>query len=108
MASPAGRAVRPGMRFFTSSLVINETVTLLQRRGFHSAVLEFLRQTRANEGLEIIFLTPRCNRTAGICSKMGWDWCERRGLRKFAISEALRHAQGVHLDDHFRAPGFEI
>jgi predicted nucleic acid-binding protein len=40
------RVVRPGTTFFTSALVVNETVSLLQARGFFSEVVAFLRETR--------------------------------------------------------------
>jgi predicted nucleic acid-binding protein len=33
---------------------VNETITLLQRRGFFSASLDFLEQTRSNEELQIV------------------------------------------------------
>jgi hypothetical protein len=41
------KAERPGMRMITSSPVVNETVSLLQRRGMLSAALEFLQILQA-------------------------------------------------------------
>jgi predicted nucleic acid-binding protein len=107
--SAALRAVRPGMRFFTSSLVVNETITLLQRRGFHSAALEFLGQTRSNEELEIIF-------PDAVLQSAGWDLFEKWGgagasavdCVSFAIMKRYGIRRAFTFDDHFRGPGFEI
>lgn len=103
------RAVAPGMRFFTSSLVVNETITLLQRRGFFSASLEFLEQVRSNEHLEIVF--PDAALQAA-----GWDLFEKWGgsgasavdCLSFAIMKRHGIRKAFTFDDHFRKPGFEI
>ncbi len=49
------RAVRPGITFFTSAFVINETVSLLQARGFYSAAISFLREARHSQDVSIIY-----------------------------------------------------
>ena len=49
-------AVQPGMTFVTSSLVINETISLLQARGHFSAAVIFL---------VIIWVSSRPVRTRG-------------------------------------------
>ena len=47
-------APKPGMTFFTSSLVINEVVSLLHTRGYFSAALLFLEQIRRIEEIQIM------------------------------------------------------
>ena len=96
------RAVRPGMRFYTSSLVLNETVTLLHRRGFHSAAVEFLAQTRSNEELEIVF-------PDSVLQSAGWDLFEKWGASganavdcvSFAIMKRYAMRKAFTFDDHF-------
>jgi predicted nucleic acid-binding protein len=103
------RAVVPGMRFVTSSLVVNETITLLQRRGFFSGSLDFLDQTRSNEELEIIL-------PDSILQSAGWDlfkqWGGSGASAVDCVSFAIMKRHGIRraftFDDHFRAPGFEI
>ena len=97
------------MRFYTSSLVINETITLLQRRGFYSAALEFLAQTRANEEPEIVF-------PDSALQSAGWDLFEKWGgsgasavdCVSFAIMKRHGIRKAFTFDDLFRTPGFEI
>jgi uncharacterized protein len=103
------RAVVPGMRFFTSSLVVNETITLLQRRGYYSAALEFLEQVRSNEELEIVY-------PDSALQSAGWDLFGQWGgsgasavdCVSFAIMKRHGIRKGFTFDDHFRKPGFEI
>lgn len=52
------RAVKPGMVFFTSSPIANETISLLQSRGYFSAALTFLDRVRRNEGVQIVHPDP--------------------------------------------------
>ncbi|MEP6962086.1 MAG: PIN domain-containing protein [Acidobacteriota bacterium] len=103
------RAVAPGMKFFTSSLVVNETITLLQRRGFFSAALEFLRQMRATGDVETIYPDVSLQSDA-------WDQFERWGgsganavdCVSFAIMKRYGIRKAFTFDTHFKEPGFEI
>jgi predicted nucleic acid-binding protein len=49
------RAMRPGIAFCTSTFVINETISLLQARGFFSAAISFLRETRLSQEIWIVY-----------------------------------------------------
>jgi predicted nucleic acid-binding protein len=103
------RAVRPEMSLLTSSLVVNETVSLLQARGRFSEALLFLREIRANGAVEILYPDPAVQSQA-------WEEFPRRGaaganavdcvsfalMRKFSIRDALT------FDQHFRAAGFNV
>ena len=64
--------VEPGMLLFTSSLIVNETITLLQSRGYFSNALLFLRETRRNERLTILYPDPPLQARA-------WDGFARWG-----------------------------
>jgi predicted nucleic acid-binding protein len=57
----ACKAVKTGMTFFTSSLVINEAVSLLQSRGHLSAAL----LSFASLGIRIAFTFDQHFRAAG-------------------------------------------
>jgi predicted nucleic acid-binding protein len=50
----AEEAARPGLRAVTSSLILNETVSLLQARGLLSTALDWLRGMRLDPNTEII------------------------------------------------------
>ena len=105
----AVRAVGPGMRFFTSSLVINETITLLQRRGFFSASLEFLQQTRANEDLEIVYPDFMLQSNAWeLFEQWGGSGASAVDCVSFAIMKRHGIRKAFTFDEHFRKPGFEI
>jgi predicted nucleic acid-binding protein len=105
----AVRAVVPGMRFYTSSLVINETVTFLQRRGFYSASLDFLNQIRANEAVEIIFPDSILQSTAwDLFEKWGGSGASAVDCVSFAIMKRYGIRKAFTFDDHFRGVGFEI
>src|SRR5215472_11169874 len=54
----AQKAVRPGMTFLTSSLVVNESISLLQARGYFTAALAFLDRLRKTEDVQIIYPDP--------------------------------------------------
>lgn len=104
----AVKAAKPGMRFVTSSLVINETISLLQARGLLSAALEFLREARANPELRIV------HADAAVQS-MAWDLFSRWGgggatavdCVSFAIMRESSIRKAFTFDAHFRAAGFE-
>ncbi len=103
------RAVAPGMRFFTSSLVINETITLLQRRGFFSASLEFLEQTRSNEDVEVVYPDSALQSTAwDLFGQWGGSGASAVDCVSFAIMKRHGIRKAFTFDDHFRKPGFEI
>jgi predicted nucleic acid-binding protein len=105
----AVRAARPGSTFLTSSLVINETVSLLQARGFSSAASAFLRETRLNQDISIVYpdAAMQCE---------GWDLFARWGSTgasaidcvSFAMMRKLSLRKAFTFDEHFRVAGFDI
>lgn len=103
------RAVRPGISFFTSSFVINETVSLLQARGFFSAAVTFLREARLSEGVTIVYPDAALQSEA-------WDLFARWGPAganaidcvSFAVMRKLSIRKAFTFDAHFRTAGFEI
>ncbi len=103
------RAVRPGVAFITSALVINETISLLQARGLFSAAIAFLSEARLNQDVLIIYPD------AALLSE-GWDLFARWGSAganavdcvSFAIMRKLSIRKAFAFDEHFRTAGFEI
>jgi uncharacterized protein len=103
------RAVKPGMIFFTSSLVINEAISLLQSRGYFSAALTFLGEARRNEEVPIIY-------PDAALQAEGWDLFGRWGgaganavdCVSFAMMARLGIRKAFTFDAHFRTAGFEI
>ena len=102
-------ALRPGMSFLTTSLVINETISLLQARGFFSAALSFLAETRANPDVQILYPD------AGIQAE-AWELFARWGSAggnavdcvSFAVMRRLSIRRAFTFDEHFRVAGFEM
>jgi uncharacterized protein len=105
----AAEADRTDAQLVTSNLVVNETISLLQRRGLLSVALEFLQNTREAPDLQIIHLDPPLQSEA-------WDLFHRYAstganavdCASFAIMRRLRIKKALTFDRHFRAAGFEI
>jgi len=103
------RAVRPGITFCTSTLVINETISLLQARGFFSAALSFLRETRLSQDVSIIY-------PDAVAQSEGWDLFARWGPAganaidcvSFAVMRKLAIRKAFTFDERFRLAGFDI
>jgi uncharacterized protein len=108
-ADAARTPARPGLRAVTSSLVINETVALLQMRGLLSTALEFLAAARNSPSLSIIY--PDAASQAE-----GWELFQRWAgsgaspvdCVSFAIMKRFGIRKAYTFDKHFRAAGFEI
>lgn len=92
----------------TSSLVINETVSLLQARGQLSAALTFLRVIRDSAGIQVVYVDPAIQND-------GWDLFGKWGglganaidCTSFAIMRKMAIHTAFTFDEHFRAAGFE-
>ena len=105
----AVRAVRNGVIAITSSLVINETIGLLQTRGFLSAALEFLRDARSNPDVQIV-------QVESLIQNEAWELFVRYGgmgagpvdCTSFAIMRRMGIRKAFTFDRHFRAAGFDI
>jgi len=103
------RAVRPGMTFYTSAFVVNETISLLQARGFFSAALTFLREARLSLDISIVY-------PDAVMQSEGWDLFARWGPAganavdcvSFAVMRKLSIRKAFTFDEHFRTAGFDI
>jgi len=103
------RAVRPGITFFTSAFVINETASLLQARGFFSPAISFLREVRLSQDVSIVY-------PDAAMQSEGWDLFARWGPAganaidcvSFAVMRRLSIRKAFTFDEHFRAAGFDI
>jgi len=105
----AVRALHAGLRLVTSSLVINETIALLQARSQFSTALDFLRRIRVEPTTEIVYVDP-------VLQSEAWDLFHRWGgsganpvdCATFAIMRRLNIKKAFSFDRHFRTAGFEI
>ena len=105
----ACRAVRPGMIFVTSNLVVNETVALLQRRRLLPASLTFLRELRTAGSVELIHIDA-------VLQAQAWELFHRWSASgatpvdcsSFAVMRSLAIRKAFSFDTHFRDSGFEI
>jgi hypothetical protein len=96
------------MIFFTSSLIVNETISLLQARGYFSAALTFLERVRRNEEVQIVHPDP-------VLQAEAWDLFGRWGSAganavdcvSFAMMARLGIRKAFAFDAHFRTAGFE-
>ena len=105
----AVRAVRPGMTFFTSSLVINESISLLQARGHVSAALAFLDRMRQNAEVQIVYADPAWQAEAwDLFGEWAGSGANAVDCLSFAIMKRMGIRKAFTFDHHFRAPGFEI
>jgi hypothetical protein len=92
----------------TSSLVVNETVSLLQAKGVLSAALTFLRGIRSTDDIRVIHVDP-------VLQAEAWDLFGKWGpagvtivdCSSFAIMRSLSIRRAFTFDEHFSAAGFE-
>ena len=101
-------ALRSEMSLVTSSLVLNETISLLQARGYFSAALAFLRQTRRDDDVRILYPDPSAQARA-------WEEFARWGAMganavdciSFVLMKEQSIRRSLTFDQHFRLAGFE-
>lgn len=106
-AAKKGRVPLSGV--FTSSLVVNETISLLQSRGFLSEALSFLSQIRATDDVQII-----C--PDAVLQSEAWDLFQIWGgsgpnavdCVSFAIMKRYGIKKAFTFDTDFHRAGFEI
>jgi predicted nucleic acid-binding protein len=105
----AERAARTAIRTVTSSLVVNETVSLLQARGLLSTALAWLNEIRVDPDTQIVYVDA-------VLQSEAWDLFHRLGASganavdcaSFAIMRRLNIRKAFTFDRHFRTAGFEI
>jgi len=99
----------PTLDLVTSSAVINETITLLQKRGFLSLALDFLREIRSGSDITVVYIDAAIQAEA-------WDLYARYSghgaggvdCTSFAMMRRLGIKRAFTFDKHFRAAGFGI
>jgi predicted nucleic acid-binding protein len=102
-------ATRMDFRAVTSSLIVNETVSLLQARGLLSTALAWLSGIRADPKTLIIYVDAALQ-------VEGWSLYHRYAgaganaidCVSFAVMRSLNIKHAFTFDQHFRAAGFEI
>jgi len=105
----AAKAIRPGLRFVTSAPVINETVSLLQRRGLVSVALQFLTEVRNNPDIDVIHVDESLQREAwDLFHRLAGTGANAVDCISVAIMKRLSIKKAFTFDEHFRRAGFEI
>lgn len=105
----AEKAGRGDFRAVTSSLVVNETASLLQARGLFSTALAWLAEIRRQPDTQIVHVDAALQSEA-------WDQFHRWGgsgatpvdCASFAIMRRMNIKKALTFDQHFRAAGFAI
>ena len=104
----AVNALRPGLRLVTSSLVVNETISLLQARGRLSAALEFLQRLRSDAEMQIMHVDARLQADAwDLFHKWGGAGANAVDCASFAVMRAMNIKRAFTFDAHFGTAGFE-
>jgi predicted nucleic acid-binding protein len=102
-------AVMRDVEAVTSSLVVSETITLLQNRGMFSTALSFLGEIRYRSRIRIIHVDPVLQAEAwDLFGKWGPSGAAVVDCASFAIMRSLGIKRAFSFDWHFRAAGFEI
>src|ERR1017187_8283194 len=103
------RAPRPGISFFTSSMIVNETISLLQARGLFSAAVTFLRESRLNQDVQIIYPDATLQAEAwALFDRWGHAGANAIDCVSFAIMRKLSIQRAFSFDEHFRIAGFDM
>jgi predicted nucleic acid-binding protein len=93
----------------TSSLVVNETVSLLQARGLLSTALRWLQGICEDANTQIVYVDA-------VLQSEAWDLFHRWGssganpvdCASFAIMRRMNIKKAFTFDPHFRTAGFDI
>ena len=93
----------------TSSLVINETISLLQMRGMFSTALAFLNGMRNTPQVRIVYPDQMLQSEAwDLFAKWGGSGANAVDCISFAVMRSLSIKKAFTFDSHFRTAGFEI
>ena len=105
----AMKAVVSHMDAVTSSVVINETISLLQAKGMLSAALAFLRGVRSSPDIRIIHVDPVLQAEAwNLFRQWGAIGANAVDCASFAVMRSLSIKKAFTFDEHFQEAGFEI
>lgn len=105
----AVNAAHTDFRAVTSSLVVNETVSLLQARGLLSTALAWLSGIRADPKTLIIYVDAALQVDGwGLFHRYAGSGANAIDCTSFAVMRSLNIKQAFTFDQHFRAAGFEI
>src|SRR5437763_17165080 len=103
----AVRAFKADDQLFTSSFIVNETISLMQARGHFSAAVEFLRNIRSNDSLQILQIDPATQAEAwDVFAKWGASGANAVDCASFAVMRRLGIRKALTFDQHFKAAGF--
>jgi predicted nucleic acid-binding protein len=102
------KAVKSDIIPITSSLIVSETIALLQAHGFLSAAIEFLREARSSPYVQVVHIDS-------VVQSEAWDLFVRYGgmganpvdCSSFAVMRRMGITKAFTFDRHFRAAGFE-
>ena len=104
----AKKAVPPDLEAVTSSLVINETISLLQAKGMFSAALSFLRGIRGRPGVRIVHIDAVLQAKAWeLFGRWGATGANAVDCASFAVMESLSIRKAFTFDEHFEIAGFK-
>ena len=105
----AERAARNTFRPVTSSLVVNETVSLLQARGLLSTALAWLSEIREDPDTQIVYVdAPLQSEAWDLFHRWGASGANAVDCASFALMRRMNIRKAFTFDQHFRTAGFEI
>jgi predicted nucleic acid-binding protein len=104
----ACEAVRQEMSFVTSSLVIDETIAVLQARGFFPAAVTFLEEARRHAEIQIVYPDAGMQAEAWeLFARWGSAGANAVDCVSFAIMRRFSIERAFTFDERFRLAGFE-
>jgi hypothetical protein len=100
---------RSSFELITSNLVINETISLLQSRGFLSQALEFLLDTRTSDDLMVVYIdAPLQSEAWDLYIRYAGAGANAVDCTSFAIMRRFHIKRAFTFDQHFKKAGFSI
>ena len=93
----------------TSNVVLNETISLLQQRGFLSLALDFLREIRSGTNIHVLYVDAAVQSEAwDIYARYAGAGASAVDCTSFALMRRLGIREAFTFDKHFRTAGFGI
>jgi len=98
-----------GIEPVTSNLVVNETINLLQSRGFLSDALAFLQRARNSDLLTIVYVdAPLQSEAWYLFIRYAGAGANAVDCTSFAIMRRFNIRRAFTFDQHFKKAGFSI